>query len=191
MESPLAKVLVVTGPSGVGKGTLIAALRERIFGLELSTSATTRPPRPGEVDGREYHFLTEQEFEEGVAQGNFVEYATYSNHRYGTLRSELDRRLAEGHPVVLEIELQGARQLRESLPEATQIFIAPPDEEALRERLTNRGTDSAAAVKKRLQTADLELAAQGEFGYVVINDRLDDAIDQLEQLVREQLGLIS
>jgi len=116
---------VITGPSGVGKGTLIAALRERHPELELSVSATTRPPRPGELDGVAYHFLTEEEFDRRLARGEFVEHASYAGHRYGTLRGELERRTRGGAPVVLEIELQGARQLRDALPEAVQIFIAP------------------------------------------------------------------
>ena len=122
----VAKVFVITGPSGVGKGTLIRALFDRIPGLELSVSATTRPPRPGEHDGVAYHFLTPEQFAERVAAGDFVEWAEYSGNRYGTLRSELERRLSRGVPVVLEIEVQGARQVREKMPEAVQVFIAPP-----------------------------------------------------------------
>ncbi|HEY8639993.1 MAG TPA: guanylate kinase, partial [Solirubrobacterales bacterium] len=117
----MAKVFVITGPSGVGKGTLIRALLQRVGELELSVSATTRRPRPGETEGVAYHFLTNEEFERRVAAGDFVEWAEYSGRRYGTLRSELDRRLAAGIPVVLEIEVQGARQVRETVPEAIQV----------------------------------------------------------------------
>ena len=123
----MGKVFVITGPSGVGKGTLIERLLERIPELELSVSATTREPRPGEVDGRDYHFLTPEEFDRRVEAGDFLEHATYSGNRYGTLREEVERRLAEGRSVVLEIEVQGARQVREAMPEAVQIFIAPPE----------------------------------------------------------------
>src|SRR5918997_455472 len=130
-----AKVFVITGPSGVGKGTLIRTLLERVGELELSVSATTRRPRPGEAHEVDYHFLSDEEFERRVQQGDFVEHARYSGRRYGTLRSELESRLAGGHPVVLEIEVQGARQIRESLPHAVQIFIAPPSDTALRTRL--------------------------------------------------------
>ena len=130
----MARVFVITGPSGVGKGTLIRSLRDRIPELELSVSATTRPPRPGEVDGVDYHFLDDREFEDRVRAGEFVEHATYSGRRYGTLRAELERRLRDGHPVVLEIEVQGARQVRRTMPEALQVFIAPPSREALAER---------------------------------------------------------
>ena len=183
----MSRVFVITGPSGVGKGTLIRTLRERLPELELSVSATTRKPRPGEEDGREYHFLTDEEFEQRVQHGDFVEHARYSGRRYGTLRSELEDRLRLGHPVVLEIEVQGARQVREAMPEAVQVFITPPSEEALRNRLVGRGTDSAEDVELRLQTAAQELAAQDEFDYKVVNDRLDEAVDELVQVVQENL----
>jgi guanylate kinase len=186
--SGLAKVFVITGPSGVGKGTLIRTLLQRVPELELSVSATTRRPRPGEAQGVDYHFLSDDEFERRVQAGEFVEHARYSGRRYGTLRSELEQRLAGGHPVVLEIEVQGARQIREAMPEAVQIFIAPPSEEALRLRLVGRGTDDIEQVEARLETAHRELEAQGEFGHVVINDRLEDASDALEQCVRARLA---
>jgi guanylate kinase len=184
----LAKVFVITGPSGVGKGTLIRTLLERVGELELSVSATTRRPRPGEAHGVDYHFLSDAEFERRVAAGEFVEHAWYSGRRYGTLRSELESRLAGGHPVVLEIEVQGARQIREAMPEAVQIFIAPPSEEALRARLVGRGTDDADQITARLATAREELAARGEFGHVVVNDRLEAASDALEDCVRSHLA---
>ena len=183
----MSRVFVITGPSGVGKGTLIRTLRERVPELELSVSATTRPPRPGEEDGRDYHFLDDAEFERRVEAGEFVEHARYSGRRYGTLRSELERRTAAGAPVVLEIEVQGARQVREAMPQVLQVFIAPPSEEALRNRLVGRGTDSPEDVERRLQTAREELAAQGEFGHVVVNDRLDEAVEELERIVRSAL----
>lgn len=183
----MARVFVITGPSGVGKGTLIRTLRERHPELGLSVSATTRDPRPGEEDGVDYHFLTDAEFAARIAAGDFVEHAGYSGRRYGTLRSELERRLAAGEPVVLEIELQGARQVRESMPEALQVFIAPPSPEALRSRLVGRGTDSPEAIERRLEVAEEELAAQHEFARVVVNDRLDDAVEELISIVRESL----
>jgi guanylate kinase len=180
-------VFVITGPSGVGKGTLIRGLLERIPELELSTSATTRKPRPGEEDGVDYHFLTPEQFEEHVEAGDFVEHATYSGNRYGTLRSELERRVRAGAPVVLEIEVQGARQVRQSIPEAVAVFIAPPSLDALRVRLVGRGTDSADEVEERLLTAERELSAQPEFAHVVVNDRLEQATDELEGIVRRGL----
>jgi guanylate kinase len=180
----LARVFVITGPSGVGKGTLIRTLLQRVPELELSVSATTRPPRPGERDGVDYHFLTDAEFDKRVIAGDFVEHASYAGRRYGTLRSELEQRLARGVPVVLEIEVQGARQVREAMPEAVQVFIAPPSEEALRARLVGRGTDAPEEVEARLATAREELRAQGEFPHVIVNDRLEDAVAALEELVR-------
>ena len=179
---------MITGPSGVGKGTLIRSLRERMPELELSVSATTRSPRPGEVDGVDYWFLTPEEFERRVAAGEFVEHATYSGHRYGTLRSEVERRTTAGRPVVLEIEVQGARQVRASLPEAVQIFIAPPSLDALRARLIGRGTDDPEAVEARLAVAEEELAAQAEFRHVVVNDRLEHAVAELVAIVQSALG---
>ncbi|HEX9480727.1 MAG TPA: guanylate kinase [Solirubrobacteraceae bacterium] len=184
----MARVFVITGPSGVGKGTLIRGLMERLGELELSVSATTRPPRPGERDGVDYHFLTPEEFDRRVAAGDFVEHADYAGRRYGTLRSELEGRLAEGVPVVLEIEVQGARQVRQAMPEAVQVFIAPPSLEALRTRLIGRGTDDADEVARRLEVAEQELAAQPEFAHVVVNDRLDEALDELVEIVRGSGG---
>jgi guanylate kinase len=184
----VAEVFVITGPSGVGKGTLIRGLLERVPDLELSVSATTRAPRPGERDGVDYHFLTPETFERHGQAGDFVEHASYSGNRYGTLRSELERRLRRGTPVVLEIEVQGARQVRAAMPEAIAVFIAPPSREALRARLVGRGTDAPEQVDERMRTAERELEAQPEFAHVVINDRLEDATDELERIVRGALG---
>ncbi|HTA05663.1 MAG TPA: guanylate kinase [Solirubrobacteraceae bacterium] len=183
----MARVFVITGPSGVGKGTLIRGLMERHPQLELSVSATTRGPRPGEQDGVDYHFLTREEFDRRVAEGDFVEHADYAGRSYGTLRSELERRVDAGTPVVLEIEVQGARQVRAAMPEAVQVFIAPPSLDALRTRLIGRGTDDAEEVERRLQVAEEELAAQPEFAHVVVNDRLEDALAQLAAVVADEL----
>ena len=184
----MAKVFVITGPSGVGKGTLIRALLERVPELELSVSATTRRPRPGETQGVDYWFLSDDEFERRIQAGDFVEWAEYSGRRYGTLRDELEQRTAAGIPVVLEIEVQGARQVRKTMPEAVQIFIAPPSLDALRLRLVGRGTDDSDEVERRLQVASSELAARDEFAHVVVNDRLEDAVQRLEAIVRANLG---
>jgi guanylate kinase len=185
----MSKVFVITGPSGVGKGTLISKLLERVPNLELSVSATTREPREGEVDGRDYHFLSPQEFDRRVEEGEFLEFATYSGNRYGTLRSEVERCLSSGRSVVLEIEVQGARQVRAAMRESVQVFIAPPDPAQLRRRLEGRGTDSAEAIDARLQVAEQELAAQDEFAHRIVNDEVERAAAELEQIVRAELGL--
>ena len=182
---------MITGPSGVGKGTLIKALRAELPELELSISATTREPRPGERPGREYHFLEEAEFTRLVDDGEFLEHADYSGHRYGTLRSEVDEPLGRGRPVVLEIELQGARQVRAAMPESVQVFIAPPNAEALRERLEGRQTDRQDAIERRLEVARTELEAQHEFSHVVVNDEIERAARDLEAIVRGELSLHS
>jgi guanylate kinase len=184
----VARVVVITGPSGVGKGTLIRLLRERLPQLGLSVSATTRAPRPGEADGADYHFLSEADFDRLVAEGAFVEHAEYAGRRYGTLRAELERRADAGEPVVLEIEVEGARQVRAAMPGALQVFIAPPSREALRERLVGRGTDAADVIERRLQVAERELDAQHEFGHVVVNDRLEDAVRELVAVVEPAVG---
>lgn len=185
----MPKVFVITGPSGVGKGTLISALLERVPDLELSVSATTREPREGEVDGRDYHFLSAEEFDRRIEAEDFLEFATYSGNRYGTLRSEVRKRLDAGRSVVLEIEVQGARQVRAAMRESVQVFIAPPDPAVLRQRLESRGADSAAAIDARLEVAKQELAAQDEFAHRVVNDDLGRAASDLEGIVRAELGL--
>lgn len=185
--SERGKVFVITGPSGVGKGTLISKLLGAVPELELSISATTRDPREGEEDGRDYHFLTEEEFQGRVDADDFLEYATYAGNRYGTLRSAVDSRLDAGSSVVLEIEVQGASQVRQSMPEAVQIFIAPPDPAVLRERLVGRATDSEDEIEKRLRRAEVELEARNDFQHVVVNDDVDEAAGKLEELVRRQL----
>jgi guanylate kinase len=151
-------------------------------------SATTRDPRSGERDGVDYHFLGREEFDRRVAAGEFVEHADYAGRSYGTLRSELDERIAAGIPVVLEIEVQGARQVRAAMPEAVQVFIAPPSLDALRARLVGRGTDDPEEVERRLAVAERELAAQPEFAHVVVNDRLEDALDALIRIVSAELS---
>lgn len=179
----------MTGPSGVGKGTLIRELMARVPGLCLSVSATTREPRPGEVDGRDYHFLTPEEFARRAEAGDFLEHATFSGNRYGTLRSEVERTLRSGRSLVLEIEVQGARQVRAVMgDEAVLIFIAPPDPKVLRERLAGRGTDSEEAIARRLETAKQELEAQQEFKHVIVNDDLDRATEELVRIVRSELS---
>lgn len=186
--APAPRVFVITGPSGVGKGTLIRLLRERAPDLALSVSATTRQPRPGETQGVDYHFLSDAEFARRVEAGDFVEWAEYSGRRYGTLRSELERHARGGRPVLLEIEVQGARQVRETLPEAIQIFVRPPSSAALRERLIGRGTDDPAQIERRLAVAASELDAADEFAHQVVNDNLGRAVDELAAIVAGTLA---
>ena len=173
-------VFVITGPSGVGKGTLIKRLRERVPGLALSVSATTRDPRKGEESGSDYHFLSPEDFENRVLAGDFLEHAVYAGNMYGTLRDEIER--AEGD-LLLEIEIEGARQVRAALPDAVQVFIEPPSPEILRERLEGRGTDSPEAMQRRLARAEEELAAKDDFRHRIVNDDLDRAVDELADLV--------
>jgi guanylate kinase len=188
----VGKVFVITGPSGVGKGTLIEQLLERVPELDLSISATTREPREGEVDGRDYFFLEPEEFRRRLEAGDFLEHASYSGNYYGTLKEEVKRRLDEDRSVVLEIEVQGARQVRDELgDDAVLIFIAPPDEKVLRERLEGRGTDSPDAIEQRLRTAEIELGARSEFPLEVVNDEVQKAASELERLVRDELSLHS
>jgi guanylate kinase len=148
--------------------------------MALSVSATTRKPRPGEEDGVHYHFLTPGEFQRRIDAGDFLEWAEYAGNRYGTLRSELER---DVQVLVLEIEVQGARQVRERVPEAYTVFIAPPSREALRERLIGRGSDSPEQIERRLEVAEEELAAEDEFDTVIVNDDLSRAVQELSDLV--------
>ena len=175
----MARVFVITGPSGVGKGTLIRTLRERCPSSSCRVSATTRAPRPGEEDGVDYHFLSDDGVRRaGSRRATSSSTPRYSGRRYGTLRSELERRLARGRPVVLEIEVQGARQVREAMPEAVQIFIAPPSRGgAARAAGRPRHRRRPRRSRRACATAREELAAQDEFAHVVVNDRLEDAVD--------------
>ena len=179
-------ILVITGPSGVGKGTLIKGLLERMKGLTLAVSATPRPPRPGEVEGRDYHFLSPEDFDRRVEHGDFVEHAEYAGNRYGTLRSELER---PGDGTVLEIDVQGARQVRRTLPDAVRIFVEPPSVEDLGRRLVRRGADTPEQVSRRLRAAEDELAAREEFPHRIVNDDVERATDELVDLAARVCGL--
>jgi guanylate kinase len=177
------RLFVVSGPSGVGKGTVIAAARRRLPELELATSATTRPRRPDEVDGREYHFLTEAEFLRRVEEGEFLEHVSYAGNRYGTLRGEVERRLRAGRDAVLEIEVIGARAVKRQMPEAVLVFIAPPAVADLEARLRGRGTDSSEEIEDRLEIARREMDALPEFDHVIVNDEAERAAAELAALV--------
>lgn len=186
-RSVQAKVFVITGPSGVGKGTLIERLLACRPEIELSVSATTRRPRHGEMNGRDYTFLSPESFHSKVESGQFLEHATYIGNQYGTLISEIDRRLNAGKSVVLEIEIQGARQIRKAMPEAVQIFIKPPSLDELKKRLLERHTDTPEQIEARLETAVKELKSEPQFDNVVVNDDLDLAVEQLKRIVDENL----
>lgn len=178
-------VFVVCGPTAVGKGTIIRQLLAQADDVWLSVSATTRAPRPGEVDGKDYYFVTPERFDELVASGGMLEWATvHKVHRYGTPREPVAQAVANGLNVILEVDLDGARQVRKSMPEATHIFIAPPTFEDLAKRLETRGTESMEERERRLETAKVELAAESEFDYVVVNDEVARATESLLTLIR-------
>lgn len=178
----LSNLLVVLGPSGVGKGTVIAEMLHRRPEVWLSVSTTTREPRPGEREGVAYFFTTPDEFQRVAAQGGFLEWARYANNYYGTALRPVVAQLAEGRPVVLEIDLEGARQVRAQHPEALFVFLAPPDEQELRTRLTGRGTESRDSAERRLARAAEEMEASHEFDAVVVNADVGDAVEELLQL---------
>jgi guanylate kinase len=181
---PAGRLTVLSGPSGVGKGSVIAAVRRRHPDVWLSVSVTTRRPRPGEVEGVEYHFVDAEEFARMVAAGELLEHARYAGHDYGTPRRPVEGKLAAGVPAVLEIELQGARQVRAAMPDAQLVFLAPPSFEELARRLTGRGTEDDERVRRRLDLARIELAAEDEFDVVVVNDDIEGAADRLVALLQ-------
>ena len=162
---------------------MIALVRARLERVVTSVSATTRPPRPGDVDGREYHFLDKPGFRAAVAAGDFLEWVEYSGNLYGTLRSEVASKLAAGDDVILEIELIGARAVRGAMPEAISVFIAPPSMAELAERLRGRGTETAAAIARRLDRAEAEVAAAQEFDHVVVNDDAERAAAEVAAII--------
>jgi len=178
---PRARLTVLSGPSGVGKGTLVARLRQRHPHLWLSVSATTRPPRTGEQEGEHYFFLEPAAFEALASGGGLLEWAEFAGNRYGTPRRPVEEQLAAGRPVLLEIELEGARQLRRTFPEALQLFVAPPSLPELERRIRGRASDSEEAIGRRLARAQVELAAAAEFDGVVVNADLERALAELER----------
>jgi guanylate kinase len=185
---PIRPVFVVTGPSGAGKGTLIRLLVERIPVLEVAVSATTRPQRPGEVDGSEYWFLTDEEFQRRVEERAFLEHVTYvSGRRYGTLRSEMDRIEEAGQVCVLELELDGALAVQEEVPASVTLFIAA-DVPELERRLRDRATESTGEIGERIELARKQLEQANEFDHVIENDDLERAVGELTNLVRGLLG---
>jgi guanylate kinase len=179
----LNPLIVFTGPSGVGKGTVLKALLARHPELNLSISATTRTPRPGEVDGQHYYFLTRSQFEAMVAQDEFLEWAEFAGNLYGTPRQPVMDKIAQGERVILEIELEGARQVRSSAPDALQIFVQPPSLAELESRIRKRGQDSEDAIARRLERAKVEIAAADEFDVQITNEDLETAVLELEAMM--------
>ncbi|MEL4505836.1 guanylate kinase [Luteococcus sp. H138] len=184
-QSPAApRVSVISGPTAVGKGTVVTRLKQLHPEVYVSVSATTRAPRVGEVDGVHYHFVTDERFDELAATDGLLEWAVvHGKHRYGTPRGPVEAAVAAGRPVVLEIDLQGARQVRQSYPQAQQIFLDPPSWEELVRRLVGRGTETEAQRERRLETAREELARKGEFDHVVVNHEIDQTVQDLVGLL--------
>lgn len=180
---PVGKLVVLTGPSGVGKGTLVRALLARHPYLYLSVSATTRSPRQGEVEGKDYYFLSPAQFEALLQQGEFLEWAEYAGNYYGTPRSPVAAQIAAGKTVLLEIEVVGARKIQTTFPQALRIFILPPSLSELERRLRDRGQDEETAIARRLQRAKEELAACEEFERKIVNDDLETALSELEAAI--------
>ncbi|MEV1290649.1 guanylate kinase [Pseudonocardia sp. NPDC049635] len=189
------RLLVLAGPSGVGKSRVVAGLREAVPELLFSVSATTRPPRPGEVDGRDYHFVTRERFDALIERGELLEWAEVHGglQRSGTPREPVEQALEDGRPVLVEVDLQGARAVKSLLPEALTVFVAPPSMEELARRLTDRGTDTPEQRERRLRTAIEEMAARDEFDEVVVNDDLQAVIGRLVALAvgRDAVGDVS
>lgn len=177
------KIFIISGPSGAGKSTVLRTLMERRENLCFSVSATTRPPREGEIDGVHYHFLTETAFREWIARGAFLEYAAYTGHFYGTPEKFVQEALDRGQDVMLDIDVQGAAQIREKRPDAAGVFIAPPSWEELERRLCGRGAGGEEQVRRRLDRAREELRAAGSYQYVVVNDALENAVRELDAIM--------
>ncbi|MEV6669594.1 guanylate kinase [Streptomyces sp. NPDC051162] len=178
------RLTVLSGPSGVGKSTVVAHMRKAHPEVWLSVSATTRKPRPGEQDGVQYFFVDDEQFDKLVANGELLEWAEFAGNRYGTPRQPVQDRLAAGQPVLLEIDLQGARQVRESMADARLVFLAPPSWDELVRRLTGRGTESPEVIERRLAAAKVELAAEAEFDVTLVNTSVEDVARELLALLR-------
>lgn len=179
-------LVVVSGFSGAGKGTLIKALLEKYDNYALSISATTRQPREGEVDGREYFFVTKEKFEQMIKEKELIEYAQYVNNYYGTPKQYVSQKMAEGKDVILEIEIQGALKIKEQFPEALLLFVVPPSAGELRRRLLRRGTESMEVIQARLCRAADEAQGMSSYHYLLINDDIDTCVENMHQMIRLQ-----
>lgn len=182
----MAKLFIISAPSGTGKTSLVKALVASLSNIIVSISHTTRPKRPGEIDGVNYHFVDKNTFHDMLNHDDFLEHAEVYDDFYGTSKTEVDRRLSEGTDVILEIEWQGARQVRTLYPEAVSIFILPPNQASLRERLESRGQDSEAVINKRLAMAAQEVAYCQEYDYLVLNDQFEMALSDLRSIIRAE-----
>lgn len=186
-QSPQGGALfVISAPSGAGKTSLVKALIESTAGVQVSISHTTRKPRPGEVNGQDYHFVDNQYFDQLVAQGDFLEHARVFDNQYGTSRQAVEQQLQQGVDVILEIDWQGARRVIEQIPDCTSIFILPPSLQALRERLTGRGQDDSETIERRMRDARSESSHYDEYQYVVINDDFETALNELSAVILTQ-----
>lgn len=179
-------LVVVSGFSGAGKGTVMKRLMEKYDNYALSVSVTTRNPRPGEEDGREYFFRTKEEFETLIKEDALIEYAQYVENYYGTPRSYVEEQLQAGKDVILEIEIQGARKIKKKIPEALLVFVTPPSMEILKERLAGRGTETAQVIADRLKRASQEAEGVDEYDYLLINDQLEECVDRLHEIIRSE-----
>ena len=177
------RIIVITGPSGVGKGTLLQAIFQEYPSLHFSVSATTRSPRPNETEGTHYYFLSREEFQDKIDQSEFLEWAEFAGNYYGTPKAPILAKVQDGLTVILEIELEGARQVRKTAPDALQLFILPPSMEELETRIRSRGQDKPEAIAKRLERAKVEIAAADEFDHTVVNDDIERAQVELESLI--------
>lgn len=187
-EKPMSKgiLVVVSGFSGAGKGTVMKRLLEKYMDYALSVSATTRNPREGEVDGREYFFRTKEEFEKLIEEDALIEYAQYVGNYYGTPRSYVEEQLSQGKNVILEIEIQGAMKVKEKIPEALLVFVTPPTVEELKNRLVGRGTETEDVIADRLARAAEEAEGMGEYDYILVNDDLEECVENLHQIIRSE-----
>ncbi len=184
-------LLIISGPSGVGKGTVCRYLLEIREALKLSISTTTRPPRPGEEEGKEYFFTTLPRFKEMIREGSFLEWAVVHDHYYGTRRDAVMDMLSSGQDLILEIDIQGAEQVREKVPEAVSIFLAPPSLQALEERIIGRGTEDSDRISRRLETARREMEAYNLYDYLVINDTVEKAACLIDSIIDAEKSRVS